>query len=40
MYLAGTNAFTLSPLKRIEMTNAKGLISKNGIVEEILPMQT
>lgn len=30
MYLAGTNAFTLSPLKWIEATNAKGLISKKG----------
>lgn len=30
MYQAGTNAFTLSPLKWIETTNAKGLISKKG----------
>lgn len=30
MYLAGINAFTFSPLKWIEATNAKGLISKKG----------
>lgn len=30
MYEAGTNAFTLSPSKWIESTNAKGLVSKQG----------
>lgn len=30
MYEAGSNAFTLSPLKWIQATNAKGLISKPG----------
>jgi hypothetical protein len=39
MYLAGINAFTLSLLKWIEATNAKGLISKKRIMEELLPMQ-
>jgi len=30
MYEAGTNAFTLSPSKWIDTTNAKGIISKQG----------